>query len=114
MGKIRYDIFRTLTGLVMGLAACGPAFAQDDRPPVLPAPQLPAPNATIPEQTYPCNPGSYEPAPGEEKPELPYAYDCEGVIDPPEGVDPDIKVAPPETAAGTMPVIPPSAVPETE
>ncbi len=86
------------------------AETNDLYPPEQPNPSLPAPETTIPEQTYPCNPGGFEPAEGTRDPGLTYAYDCEGVIDPPGNVDPDIKAAPPAPDAGTMPVIPPDTV----
>jgi hypothetical protein len=79
-------------------------------PPVTPDPELPAPEATIPEQTYPCNPGGFEPAEGLEDPAENYAYDCTGVIEPPAGVDAEIKTKPPVPDAGTLKVIPPEEV----
>jgi len=100
-----------LTGPVLAACLAAPIWAQaqdnDTYPPTVPQTQLPAPGETIPEQTYPCNPGSFKPAEGKDDPDLPYAYDCDGVIDPPSGIDPAIKTTPPEPKAGTMPVIPP-------
>ncbi len=102
--------------LAAGFAAClaitsaSVAETDDLYPPEQPNPTLPAPEKTIPEQTYPCNPGGFEPAEGTRDPARTYAYDCEGVIDPPDNVDPGIRTAPPVPDAGTMPVIPPDAV----
>lgn len=95
------------TAILIGLIV--PAYGQNTVPDTLPDPQLPAPEETIPEQIYPCNPGNYEPRPGA-VPDVPDAIDCGQVIVPPAGIDTGIDTPPPEPGAGTMPVIPPSAV----
>ena len=104
-----------ITSLAVGavgfLALAAPLQAQDGSTKPLPDPQLPAPNETIPEQIYPCNPGGYRPEPGA-VPDVPAAIDCGEVIVPPPGVDSEIASPPPQPDAGTMPIIPPSAVDE--
>ena len=98
-------------GVVGFLALATPVHGQDGSAYPLPDPQLPAPNQTVPEQMYPRNPGGYRPEPGE-VPDVPAAIDCGEVIVPPPGVDAEIAKPPPEPGAGTMPVIPPSAIDE--
>jgi hypothetical protein len=104
-----------ITGFAAGafgfLALATPVDAQNGSADSLPDPQLPAPNETIPEQIYPCNPGGYQPEPGA-VPDVPAAIDCGEVIVPPPGVDAEITEPPPEPGAGTMPIIPPSAIDE--
>src|SRR4051794_37565153 len=76
--------------------------AQDNagRPPVLP----PQPGTGVPEKVDPpLQPGTDGEVTGTLSQKL---NESEGVIHPPSGVDPEIRVPPPSTG-GTMPVIPP-------
>ena len=102
-------IIRAFLSLAFMTAIATAGFGQEPNTDALPDPQLPAPKETIPEQIYPCNPGNYEPEPGA-APDVPAAIDCGEVIVPPPGVDNEITTTPPKPGAGTMPVIPPSAL----
>jgi hypothetical protein len=62
------------------------------------------------EQVFPCNPGDYVPSPEIGAPDVPPAIDCGEVIVPPRGLDPEINEPVPEEGAGTIRVIPPSAI----
>jgi hypothetical protein len=95
------------------LACVLPAHGQAWDVDPLPNPPLPAPNETIPEQIYPCNPGNYRPD-ADAVPDVPAAIDCGEVIVPPPGVDAEIATPPPEPTAGTMPVIRPSEIEESQ
>jgi hypothetical protein len=70
------------TGVVGFLAFATLVHGQDGGANSFPNPPLPAPNETIPEQIYPCNPGGYQPEPGE-IPDVRAAIDCGEVIVPP-------------------------------
>ena len=80
--------------------------AQDNagRPPVLP----PQPGTGVPEKVDPSlQPGKDGEVTGTLSQKL---NQSEGVIHPPSGVDPEIRVPPPSTG-GTMPIIPPPGEP---
>jgi hypothetical protein len=98
--EVSLGAFGAATAVWLALAVAAAAQAPADRAPTLqspnvqqggePAPRLPSTGETLSERL--------------EK--------SDGVIKPPAGVDPDIKVAPNAPAAGrNMPVIPPSQVP---
>lgn len=101
---------RAGTGLALAAAALlgltVVAQAQDNgvRPPVLP----PQPGTGVPEKVSPPGATTQE---GDVTGTLSQKLDkSEGVIKPPAGVDPEIRVQPPPTG-GTMPVIPPPGEP---
>ncbi len=89
---------------LLGLTAVAQAQDNEVSPPVLP----PQPGTGVPEKVSPPASTTQE---GDVTGTLSQKLDkSEGVIKPPAGVDPEIRVQPPETG-GVMPVIPPPGEP---
>lgn len=86
-----------------------PVWAQNATTKNQTEPQLQAPSTNLFGETDPCVRGDGYPEPGG-VPDVPSAIDCGEVIVPPPGVDAEITIPPPQPNAGTMPVLPPSAV----
>lgn len=90
------------------LAHAGPCGAQapDQKPDRNPASG--APTQIVPEDTAPGRSGSSQESLGKT------LNRTDGVLHPPQGVDPGLAIAPPPDAKGTMPVIPPPGTPGGE
>jgi hypothetical protein len=97
---------RFLAPILVGLAlahaeSCG-AQAID------PKPSTAAPAHIVPEDTAPGRSGSSQEPLGKKLDRT------DGVIHPPQGVDPGLTISPPANAQGTMPIIPPPGTPGGE
>jgi multidrug efflux pump subunit AcrA (membrane-fusion protein) len=90
-------------GFALGSTA---AFGQQVRPPMLPPPQ--DPQTTVPEKIDPPLRRDGDDTTGTLSDRL---RDSRGVITPPAGVDPGIRVPAPVPNPGTTPVIPPPGAP---
>jgi hypothetical protein len=101
-----WTMFVPAAAMAAGLAVvCGPVFAQQVRPPVLPQPL--DPQTTVPEKIDPPLRRDGETT-GTLSDRL---KDSRGVIAPPAGMDPGIRVPAPVPDPGTTPVIPPPGTP---
>lgn len=106
MGR-RWTEYGSAALIAAGLAvAGGAASAQQLRPPVLP-PQH-DPQTTVPEKIDPPLQRDGDDTTGTLSDRL---KDSRGMIAPPAGVDPGIRVPAPVPNPGTMPVIPPPGTP---
>jgi hypothetical protein len=97
---------RFLAPILVGLsvACAGPCGAQA----VNQKPSTAAPAQIVPEDTAPGRSGSSQEPLGKKLDRT------DGVIHPPQGVDPGLTIPPPAEAQGTMPVIPPPGTPGGE
>src|SRR4051812_24745110 len=97
---------RFVAPIVAGLAVAyaGPCGAQavDQKP------STAAPAQIVPEDTAPGRSGSSQEPLGKKLDRT------DGVIHPPQGVDPGLTIPPPANAQGTMPIIPPPGTPGGE
>lgn len=94
------------TVLLAALLAAGPALGQQTRPPVLPPPL--DPERTVPEKIDPPLRSDGDDTTGTLSDRL---HDSRGVIRPPTGIAPDMRVPAPVPNPGTTPVIPPPGTP---